>query len=102
MKKVKVFRLRYSRRPCPGPTIGYSGPEGEEVFLNYPILKLLPDGFEWCDEEGNFQKDDFLLEEAIEAIVSKGFRILSIIGPMPMWRSTKETSYQIIAQKREE
>jgi len=101
VKGVRVFRFRYSREAPPGPMIGYWNlTTGEEQFLHFPV-NTHPRGFSWYAGK-NFTKDDYLLEIALNEVVSNGFDILSVIGPMPMWRPTDEVSYQIIAQKREE
>ena len=106
-RRIKVFRLSYIPQSGPGPMLRcYSAKTGGDYFPEKHSGPS-PEGFQWgyeIEEEGKkifvFTKDDFLLEEALNNIVSQGYDIISVLGPMDMRRNPRETSYQIVAREQ--
>ncbi len=99
--EIAVFRFYYHREVKPCPMIQRYNPKTMKEELVHCQLNTVSDDFWFCPS-GAFIRDDFILERALEVIVLKGYNIVSVVGPVEMWCATsKEVSYQIVAQKKE-
>jgi len=95
-KEVKVFRLYYKRSPRPEPIIQRTDRRIDKLDC---VFCEVPEEVRWSSKEDPkvFFGDDYLLECALNSLISEGYEVIAVLGPMKMWVGD-EASYQIVVR----